>query len=254
LDAFLRLSAANYRRDRDRLDLDPTSRLSAYLKFGCLHPRQILCQLRSGHPGHDALRDELCWREFFADVLYHRPGTAREPYRREWRRMEVDRGPEADAKFRAWAGGQTGYPVVDAAMRQLLAEGWMPNRARMIVASFLVKDLHLDWRRGARWFMHHLVDADLASNQLNWQWVAGSGTDAAPYFRVFNPVTQARKFDPEGRYIRRWVPELGSLSGAAVHEPWRAGISEGYMAPIVDHATERRKALAHFARLAAGPR
>ena len=134
-------------------------------------------------------------------------------------------------------------------MRQLLAEGWMHNRARMIAASFLVKDLHLDWRRGARWFMEHLVDGDLASNQLNWQWVAGSGTDAAPYFRVFNPVAQGRKFDPDGTYIKRWVPELRPLTAASVHEPWRYTDPTPYPRPVVDHATERREALERYGHL-----
>ena len=139
------------------------------------------------------------------------------------RKMRVDSGKQADERFEAWCAGRTGYPIVDAGMRQLQAEGWMHNRVRMVVASFLVKDLHVDWTRGARWFMQHLVDADVASNQHGWQWTAGTGTDPAPYFRVFNPVAQSKKFDPDGHYIRRWVPELASLEGEALHAPWSAG-------------------------------
>jgi deoxyribodipyrimidine photo-lyase len=151
------------------------------------------------------------------------------------------------AVFAAWCAGRTGYPIVDAGMRQLLGQGWMHNRVRMIVASFLVKDLHIEWTHGARHFMQHLVDADLASNQHGWQWTAGTGTDPAPYHRVFNPVTQGVKFDPAGDYVRRWVPELRGISGKAVHEPWRvADPPAGYPERIVDHATERRVALERY--------
>jgi deoxyribodipyrimidine photo-lyase len=237
-----------YAEARDRPDLDVTSRLSPYLKWGCLHPRQLLAKLgRSA--AHDAFRSELCWREFYADVLWHRPDTVSQALIPAMRRMEVDVGPEADAAFAAWAEGRTGYPIVDAGMRQLAAEGWMHNRVRMIVASFLVKDLHVDWSRGARHFMAQLVDGDLASNHHGWQWVAGTGTDAAPYFRVFNPVTQAERYDPEGDYVRRWVPELRSLAGAGVHRPWthEGGPPAGYPMPIVDHADERAEALRRYA-------
>jgi deoxyribodipyrimidine photo-lyase len=208
----------------------------------------VLARLEPGRPGHDTFETELCWREFYADVLHHRPDAARRTYREEFRRFPVDSGDDADARFQAWAEGRTGYPIVDAGMRQLVAEGWMHNRVRMIVASFLVKDLHLDWSRGARFFMEHLVDGDLASNQLNWQWVAGSGTDAAPYFRVFNPVAQGKKFDPKGEYIRRWVPELAGCPADAVHEPRLSGGLGGYPTPIVDHAEERAEALARYGR------
>jgi deoxyribodipyrimidine photo-lyase len=168
--------------------------------------------------------------------------------------MEVDAGADAEARFDAWTGGRTGYPLVDAGMRQLLAEAWMPNRVRLVTASFLVKDLHLHWARGARWFLAHLVDGDLASNNQNWQWVAGTGTDAAPYFRVFNPTSQARQHDPDGDYIRRWVPELCDLVPPLLFEPWKArgGRPHGYPPPIVDHAEERAVALARYA--AARPR
>jgi deoxyribodipyrimidine photo-lyase len=162
--------------------------------------------------------------------------------------MDYDSGPHADTRFALWATGRTGYPIVDAAMRQLLAEGWMHNRTRMITASFLVKDLHIDWTRGARHFMDHLIDGDLANNQLGWQWTAGTGTDAAPYFRIFNPTSQSQRFDPDGNYIRRWVPELAALPGNEIHEPWRRreGTPPGYPEPIVAHHHERADALARY--------
>jgi deoxyribodipyrimidine photo-lyase len=190
----------------------------------------------------------LCWREFYADVLWHRPDTAHQAFLPEMRAMEVATGRGTDERFRAWAEGRTGYPIVDAAMRQLVAEGWMHNRARMIVASFLVKDLHLDWTRGARWFMDHLVDGDLASNQHGWQWVAGTGTDAAPYVRVFNPTSQGERYDPAGDYVRRYVPELRDVAGKAIHRPWDlpGGPPPGYPPRIVDHAEEREEALRRF--------
>jgi deoxyribodipyrimidine photo-lyase len=164
------------------------------------------------------------------------------------RDLQVDEGRDADERFAAWAEGRTGYPIVDAGMRQLRAEGWMHNRVRMITASFLVKDLHLDWSRGAREFQRHLVDGDLASNTHGWQWVAGTGTDPAPYFRVFNPVRQGEKFDPTGAYVRRYVPELAGVPAALVHHPWDGpdGPPGGYPAPIVDHDAERREALARY--------
>jgi deoxyribodipyrimidine photo-lyase len=248
--AFLDSAARGYDDRRDRPDVEGTSRLSAALHFGCIHPRQLLDRLDPSDPGHRTFESELCWREFYADVLFHRPESARLAYRSEWRTFRADTGAEADRRFEAWTEGRTGYPVVDAGMRQLAGEAWMHNRVRMIVASFLVKDLHLDWTRGARWFMSRLVDGDLASNQHGWQWVAGTGTDAAPYFRVFNPVAQGLRFDPEGDYVRRWVPELAHLPGAEIHEPWRHGSSlfaaGDYPAPIVDHAAEREEALARY--------
>ena len=246
LDGFVEVAVRRYHDERDRPDRTSTSGLSPYLKAGCIHPRQVLSRLDPGDAGSDSFRNELCWREFFADVLFHRPDAARHPYRPGWERFPVDTGPSAKELFEAWAHGRTGYPIVDAGMRQLRTEGWMPNRVRMVAASFLIKDLHLDWRRGARWFMQHLADADLASNQLNWQWVAGSGTDAAPFFRIFNPTTQGRKFDPDGHYIRRWVPELEQLGSTEIHDPWRSGDRSPYPHPIVDHDQERRVALARF--------
>jgi deoxyribodipyrimidine photo-lyase len=227
---------ADYARDRDRPDLDGSSRMSVHLKWGEIHPRTLLADL-SGHRGRGptSYRNELCWREFYADVLFHTPASAREYLRPEFTHMEYD---EPGAGFEAWREGRTGYPIVDAGMRQLAATGWMHNRVRMIVASFLVKDLHVEWQHGARHFMDLLVDGDLASNQHGWQWVAGSGTDAAPYFRVFNPISQGRKFDPNGEYVHRWVPETREREDP--HEPVDA---------IVDHGEERKESLARWERI-----
>jgi deoxyribodipyrimidine photo-lyase len=246
-NAFLDGPVADYAEARDRPDLDATSRLSPYLKWGCIHPRQLLARLGRTHP-ENVFRTELCWREFYADVLFHRPDTVRLAFNEAMRAMDVDSGPATDDTFRAWQQGRTGYPIVDAGMRQLLAEGWMHNRVRMIVASFLVKDLHLDWHRGALHFMDHLVDGDVASNHHGWQWVAGTGTDPAPYFRVFNPVTQGERFDPGGDYVRRWVPELRGVGGKAAHQPWTlpGGLPDGYPARIVDHAEERAESLRRY--------
>jgi deoxyribodipyrimidine photo-lyase len=242
-----------YGDERNRPDLDTTSRMSRHLRWGEAHPRTLLAGLSSGEDskGRAIYRKELAWREFYADVLWHAPETARVNLRREFDALPVDDGPDAEHRVTAWQEGRTGYPVVDAGMRQLLAEGWMHNRVRMIVASVLVKDLHVPWQRGAAHFMRHLVDADLASNAHGWQWTAGTGTDAAPYFRVYNPVKQGQTFDPDGDYVRRYVPELGHVQGAAVHEPWEVpdGLAHGYPERIVDHAAERREALARFEHL-----
>lgn len=248
-DAFLERHVADYATGRDRPDLDRTSRLSPHLKYGTIHPRQLLARLGDGD-GPATWATELCWRDFYADVLFHRPDSARRNWSSTLDGLTWDEGKRADERFEAWAEGRTGYPIVDAGMRQLLAEGWMHNRVRMIVASFLVKDLHVHWRRGAAHFLHHLVDGDLASNQHGWQWTAGTGTDAAPYFRVFNPVTQGERFDPQGDYVRRWVPELRHLTGREVHAPWKAadGYADGYPEPIVDHAAERKETLARYER------
>ncbi|WP_241383468.1 cryptochrome/photolyase family protein [Rhodococcus sp. CH91] len=238
-----------YATDRDRPALDGTSGMSPYLKFGCAHPRTLLHDLRDrSDDGAVTFRSELAWRDFYADVLFHRPETAHTNYNSDFDAITYDSGPDAEALFAAWCEGRTGFPIVDAGMRQLLTEGVMHNRVRMIVASFLTKDLHLPWWRGARHFMRHLVDGDLASNQHNWQWTAGSGTDAAPYFRVFNPTRQGEKFDPTGEYVRRWVPELRSVGGARVHS-LPDGPPDGYPEPVVDHAHERRVALDRYERI-----
>jgi deoxyribodipyrimidine photo-lyase len=234
---------AEYDDDRDRPGVNGTSRMSAPLKWGEIHPRTLLADLaRLPSQGAATYRKELAWREFYADVLFARPETARDYLRPAFARMRYD---EPGAQLDAWRDGRTGFPVVDAGMRQLRATGWMHNRVRMIVASFLVKDLHLEWQRGARHFMRWLVDGDLASNQHGWQWTAGSGTDAAPYFRVFNPTAQGRRFDPEGGYVRRWVAELADARDP--HDPSEADRGRaGYPAPIVDHAAERVEALARW--------
>jgi len=257
LHQFLdRGGAHGYAEQRDRPGVDGTSRLSPYLRWGALHPRQVLAEL-GDEAGHRAMRGELAWREFYADVLFHRPDTATGNLQRAMDGIELDGDDTASTeRYAAWCEGRTGYPIVDAGMRQLLATGWMHNRVRMIVASFLVKDLHLPWTWGARHFMDHLVDGDVASNSHGWQWVAGTGTDAAPYFRVFNPVSQGQRFDPEGAYVRRWVPELAELAVTVIHAPWtsRRGPPLGYPPPIVDHATERQEALRRYGALRASSR
>ncbi|MGX7677812.1 cryptochrome/photolyase family protein [Jatrophihabitans sp. DSM 45814] len=269
---FMAKGIDNYADQRDRPDLDSTSRMSVHLKWGTIHPRTLLRALneRPQRPGHgdsdghgdgdsgrldrsgrEVYRKELAWREFYADVLYRRPDSAREYYHPRLKGLPYCSGKPATDRFAAWAAGQTGYPIVDAGMRQLRAEGWMHNRVRMIVASFLIKDLRLEWTLGARHFMQYLADGDLASNNHGWQWVAGSGTDAAPYFRIFNPTLQGKKFDPHGDYVRRWVPELNHLGARVIHEPWSDpnGAPAGYPEPIVDHAVERDAALADYKAL-----
>jgi deoxyribodipyrimidine photo-lyase len=244
IERFVAGPLADYDRDRDLPAVAGTSGLSPYLRFGCVHPRSILRLLGPG-AGAERWRTELAWREFYADVLWHRPDSARTPLLEFGTRLRWDTNEQARERFAAWATGTTGYPLVDAGMRQLLAEGWMHNRVRMVTASFLVKDLHIDWRLGARWFMWHLVDGDLASNQHGWQWVAGTGTDAAPFHRVLNPSRQQERFDPTGAYVSRYTSQLAA--------PSKAG--RGNLGPdvvpgsgvLVDHAAERREALARFA-------
>ncbi|WP_301801429.1 deoxyribodipyrimidine photo-lyase [Nocardioides sp. ChNu-153] len=232
-----------YAETRDRPDLDATSKMSVHLKWGEIHPRTMLADLgRSAGRSRTTYRTELAWREFYADVLHRRPDSARHYLRPEYAQMAYESPGEA---FEAWCEGRTGFPIVDAGMRQLRGAGWMHNRVRMITASFLVKDLHVEWQHGARHFLHWLVDGDLASNNHGWQWTAGSGTDASPFFRVFNPTSQGRKFDPQGAYVRRWVPELAGLGdGADVHDPAPEDrTAVGYPAPMVDHKAERVEAL-----------
>jgi deoxyribodipyrimidine photo-lyase len=246
-DSFRAEALEDYDTNRNRPDLSGTSALSAALKWGEIHPRSLLADL-GDDAAHEVFRKEIAWREFYADVLHARPDTTREYYDRRFAQMPYDTGPTADERFTAWCEGKTGFPMVDAGMRQLLAEGWMHNRVRMIVASFLVKDLHLEWTQGARHFMQWLRDADVASNSHGWQWTAGCGTDASPYFRVFNPIGQGIKFDPNGDYVRRYVPELAHISGVQVHEPWKVidGHTHGYPEPIVDHAQERAETLRRY--------
>ena len=238
---FLKRASEDYGDARNIPGIEGTSRMSPHMRWGEIHPRTMLAALGSGK-GHEVYRKEIAWREFYADVLHHNPHTSRDYYDVKFKKMRYDKPGK---KFEAWCQGKTGFPFVDAAMRQLVKEGWMHNRTRMVVASFLVKDLHIEWQHGANFFMKYLIDNDVASNSHGWQWTAGCGTDASPYYRVFNPIEQGRRFDPEGVYIKRFVPELAHLSGDAIHEPWSVidGFSNGYPEPIVDHAQERLESL-----------
>ncbi|HOW69039.1 MAG TPA: deoxyribodipyrimidine photo-lyase [Phycisphaerae bacterium] len=251
LNRFLDEGLASYELDRDRPSLMGTSRLSPYLCWGELGPRQVWHAVREwaidadderiAHNAEVFLR-ELGWREFSYHLLHHFPSTVQEPLRPEFACFPWRQDARA---LRAWQHGRTGYPLVDAGMRELWATGWMHNRVRMVVASFLVKHLLLPWQQGACWFWDTLVDADLANNTMGWQWSAGCGADAAPYFRIFNPVTQSERYDPDGVYLRRWLPELDALPGKAIHRPWETGIRT-YPKPVVDHAEARGRALAAF--------
>ncbi len=250
---------ARYATDRDRPDLNGTSQLSPYLRFGMLSPRRAaLAAYRAeaeaadepARRGAQVWLDELIWRDFYITILDRFPHVRGGSFRPEYDKI---RWANDQAAFAAWCEGRTGYPFVDAAMRQLRAIGWMHNRARMVVASFLVKDLLIDWRWGERWFMQHLLDGDPAANNGGWQWAAGTGTDAAPYFRIFNPVSQGQKFDPTGDYVRRWVPELSAVPPKQIHAPWqlsaadqrrvRCIIGQDYPHPIIDHQFARVRAL-----------
>lgn len=248
LRAFLDDGVERYADDRDKPFLDGTSRLSPYLRFGVISVRRCFTKALEHleeHPSHEegvqTWMDELVWREFYAMVLATSPHVLSGAYRPEYDALEWQ---GSDAWFEAWCEGRTGYPFVDAGMRQLRATGWMHNRVRMVVASFLTKDLLIDWRRGERFFFESLVDGDPASNNGGWQWAASTGTDAQPYFRIFNPVSQGERFDPDGEYVRRWVPELEDFRGKPLHAPWKADSPpEDYPAPIVDHAEQREEAL-----------
>jgi deoxyribodipyrimidine photo-lyase len=244
---FQKRALDEYDQMRNRADLSGTSHLSHALAHGEIHPRTLLAQLGDSS-GHEVFRKEIAWREFYADVLFHYPHTVDDYYEPRFKKLRYDTGADADAKFAAWCKGETGFPMVDAGMRQLLQEGWMHNRVRMIVASFLVKDLHLEWTLGAEHFEKHLSDFDPASNSHGWQWTAGCGTDASPYYRIFNPILQGLKFDPNGDYVRKYIPELRHLEGSAAHEPWEVfdGYSDGYPVQIVDHTTERNESLARL--------
>ncbi|MBR9970129.1 cryptochrome/photolyase family protein [Magnetospirillum sulfuroxidans] len=252
LGAFLDGPVQAYHRQRDRPDHDATSRLSPHLAFGEISPRQIW-HAAQAVPPDDGVRTflkELGWREFSRHLLANHPTLPQVPLRREFAAFPWRDDPAA---LRQWQMGRTGYPIVDAGMRQLWATGWMHNRVRMVVASFLIKDLLIPWQAGEEWFWDTLVDADSASNAASWQWVAGSGADAAPFFRIFNPVTQGEKFDPDGSYVRNWVPELAHLSTAVIHQPWKLGRVPGYPPPMIDHAAARTRALAAFKGLRGAP-
>jgi deoxyribodipyrimidine photo-lyase len=251
-----------YGADRNQLDLDGTSQLSPYLRMGMISARQaVVAALNAiaaapspeARKGAETWFNELIWREFYMSILYHFPHVQRRSFRPQYDAIPWRNDRE---EFAAWCAGKTGYPVVDAAMRQLLATGWMHNRARMITASFLVKDLLINWQWGEKWFMQHLVDGDPAANNGGWQWTAGTGTDAAPYFRIFNPTMQGVKFDPDGVYIRRWLPELANVPDKYIYEPHLMGtavqeksnciIGRDYPTPIVDHRLARQRTLAAY--------
>lgn len=255
LERFARAHLSAYDTERNRPDLDATSGLSPYLHWGDISPRQVwhaaAAAGASGGRGTEVFLKELLWREFSYHLLWHRPEMPDEPLKEAFAQFPWRNDAAA---LRAWQRGRTGYPIVDAGMRQVWHTGWMHNRVRMIVASFLIKHLLLPWQDGEAWFWDTLVDADLASNSASWQWVAGSGADAAPYFRIFNPVLQGAKFDPDGTYVRRWVPELARVPASMIHAPWAAApidladagvvLGRDYPMPIVDHAAARARALA----------
>jgi len=264
MNRFLSGPIFEYGRKRNRLDLQGTSSLSPYLRFGMVSLRTAVAgALQSiqqaedpeGRKGAETWLSELIWREFYINILYHFPEVLKQSFRAEMRNISWENDQR---KYLDWKTGQTGYPLVDAAMRELAETGWMHNRARMVVASFLVKDLHIDWRWGEAWFMQNLVDGDPAANNGGWQWTAGTGTDAAPYFRIFNPVLQSQKFDPEGGYIRKWVPELAAVPKAYIHIPWKmppelqskfdVKIGKTYPEPIVDHRFARQRTLEMYNR------
>ena len=244
--AFIDDGLDRYDDDRDRPDRHGTSRMSAHLKFGTIHPRTMVADMNLRRAGARAYLRELAFRDFYADVLHHRPDSSWWNWNRDFDAIQTDTRGDAKRRFEAWKAGETGFPIIDAGMRQLRETGFMPNRVRMIVASFLVKDLHLPWQWGARWFLDQLVDGDMANNQHGWQWCAGCGTDAAPYFRVFNPATQAEKFDPSGEYIRRWVPELVDVDDVHLRKGDRP---HGYPEQIVDHGAERSEALRRYQQI-----
>ncbi|MFF8275912.1 cryptochrome/photolyase family protein [Streptomyces lateritius] len=244
LTAWLTGHLDAYADQNDDLAADTTSRLSPYLHFGALSATEVVHRARSrGGPGAEAFVRQLCWRDFHRQVLAARPRAAVEDYRPRGDRWRV--GREAEADLRAWREGRTGYPVVDAVMRQMAYEGWAHGRGRLLAASFLTKTLYLDWRAGARHFLELLVDGDVANNQLNWQWMAGTGTDSRPN-RVLNPVLQGLRYDPEGVYVRRWVPELGGIEGARIHEPWKLPGLERARYDYPDPLVELADGLARF--------
>jgi len=264
LSEFLSQRASDYHDRRNTPGVHGTSRLSPHLHFGEISPRQIWHGAVNAGQRHSecgqVFLSEIAWREFSYNLLYHFPDLPHANFQARFNGFEWENDPGTKTRLlKAWQTGQTGYPIVDAGMRELWATGWMHNRVRMIVASFLIKDLMIDWRDGEAWFWDTLVDADLASNAASWQWTAGSGADAAPYFRVFNPVSQGEKFDPDGDYVRTWLPELEKLSAKAIHAPWQADrqtllnagvlLGQTYPEPIVDHAEARKRALAAFEKI-----
>jgi deoxyribodipyrimidine photo-lyase len=256
LSAFIRESLHGYADGRDRPDRSSTSRLSPHLHWGEVSPRQVWHAIRiakedSAKVEHDAAKflSELGWREFSYHLLYHFPTLPLRNFRPAFDDFPWD---ENERAFKAWTQGRTGYPIVDAGMRELWATGYMHNRVRMVAASFLIKHLLMPWQRGEEWFWDTLVDADLANNAASWQWVAGSGADAAPYFRIFNPLIQGEKFDPDGAYVRRWLPELEKCDPRFIHRPWQSSnfAALAYQKPIIDHDRARARALAAYKSIA----
>jgi deoxyribodipyrimidine photo-lyase len=259
LDAFIEDRVREYDTTRDFPGQEGTSRLSAALRMGVISPRRVLTAAKACRPasGVETFLSELAWRDFYYQILWHFPHVAGGAFKREYDAIQWEND---ERLFAAWCAGRTGYPIVDAAQRQLNEQAWMHNRARMITASFLTKDLLCDWRLGERYFMQKLVDGDLASNNGGWQWAAGTGTDAQPYFRIFNPTAQGEKFDPDGTYVRQWVPELRRVPARYIHRPWELSereqeavgcvLGRDYPKPIVDHATQRERALALYRKAA----
>ncbi|CAA9574317.1 MAG: Deoxyribodipyrimidine photolyase [uncultured Thermomicrobiales bacterium] len=257
LDAWVADGLADYDEARDQLADDGTSRLSQDLHWGLLSPVEVLARAGGGGAGRATFRSELCWRDFYTQILFHHPRVTREPFNAAYARLDWRNDPD---HLTAWREGRTGYPIVDAAMRQMVTLGWMHNRARMITASFLTKHLLTHYAVGEEHFMAHLTDGDLAANNGGWQWAASVGTDAQPYFRIFNPTLQGQRHDPAGDYVRRWLPELARVPTRYIHEPWTMPeevqrevgcvIGADYPAPIVEHAEARRLALDVFKRAA----
>jgi deoxyribodipyrimidine photo-lyase len=246
--SFCQIKVSTYKEGRDFPSLESTSRLSPYLHFGQVSPRRIWEYLSTPprrSPGAQHFLRELAWREFAQHLIFHFKNLENENLRKDFDRFPWREGKTAERDFDLWKKGKTGYPLVDAGMRELWATGWMHNRVRMVVASFLVKHLRIDWKRGAEWFWDTLVDADLPNNTLGWQWAAGSGPDAAPYFRIFNPILQSQKFDSEGKYIQHWVSELKNMSASQIHEPWKFGKPK----PMIDHAFAREAALEAYSKI-----
>ena len=262
LKAFIAGPVYEYEENRNRLDIQGTSLLSPYMRFGLISSHDVVdaaeCAIQNApdetsRKNAEAWMNELIWREFYISVLHHFPEVLESSFRKDLRGIRWRNEP---TDFRSWRDGQTGYPVVDAAMRQLKQTGWMHNRTRMIVASFLVKDLLVTWQEGEAWFMENLVDGDPASNNGGWQWTSGVGTDAVPYFRIFNPVLQGEKFDPEGTFVKQWLPELKDVPAEYIHKPWVMGdveqkaygvkLGENYPKPIVDHSIVKQRTMAAF--------